>query len=205
MFWTPHVISEGVCVLTTIGFVYMLGVHKKATERANAYREEAIVDALTGLPNRRCANHAIVASLQSTQKRGAPLSAILVDLDHFKRINDTRGHDAGDAVLREVGATLKRSVRSTDLAARWGGEEFFLMMPETPAGAAAERAETIRQRIADLSVSHRGAPVGSVTASFGVASSPHHATEAERLRRMADGALYRAKADGRDRVVVAAY
>lgn len=157
-------------------------------------------DKLTDLANRRSADEFMQVALA---ERDRPLSAILVDVDHFKRINDRFGHDAGDSVLRRIADTIRASVRADDLAARWGGEEFMILFPGMRMDLARFRADRIRDDIASLSLEHEGRPLGRVTASFGVAASPEHGHAPDRLRQLADGALYAAKQMGRNRVCVA--
>ncbi len=127
----------------------------------------------------------------------------MLDLDHFKGFNDTHGHEVGDLLLREVGVFLSSQLRVSDVACRYGGEEFTLILPEMPLAVALPRLEALRAGIARLSVWHRGEAVGSITASLGVAVFPEHGASSEALLRAADRALYRAKAEGRDRVMVA--
>jgi diguanylate cyclase (GGDEF)-like protein len=131
------------------------------------------------------------------------LSVVAIDLDHFKRFNDTFGHEGGDLVLREVGAVLARVADGDNLACRLGGEELLLILPDTGIDAAAELAEKLRRKIEKLSVVHRGQQLGTITASFGVAEHPRHGESPSDLLHAADRALYEAKASGRDRVVVA--
>jgi diguanylate cyclase (GGDEF)-like protein len=126
----------------------------------------------------------------------------MLDIDYFKHFNDEYGHDAGDAVLRAVAIVLKQSVREHDLAFRYGGEEFLLLMPGVDADAAAERAEDIRSQIAALRVRNDGRSLGMVMASLGVATVPDHASS-DRLVQTADAALLRAKRNGRNQVSVA--
>jgi diguanylate cyclase (GGDEF)-like protein len=126
----------------------------------------------------------------------------MIDLDQFKRFNDTFGHPAGDALLREFSSVLKRRVRSSDIACRFGGEEFALILGETSAAGACVCVEQIRQDIKQLNVHYLGQPLGSVTLSAGIAVFPADAQNADDLVRAGDTALYRAKTEGRDRIVV---
>ena len=125
----------------------------------------------------------------------------MIDLDHFKRLNDQHGHSAGDAVLREVARTIMASVRTTDIACRYGGEELLVLLPDCSLDEATQRAETLRSRIEQLSNVTNGQ---SVTASLGVACSPETTAEPGELVAVADAALYQAKRLGRNRVEVAA-
>ncbi|MBE9110972.1 GGDEF domain-containing protein [Nodosilinea sp. LEGE 07298] len=122
---------------------------------------------------------------------------------HFKRFNDTHGHDAGDAVLKLVGTLLKDSVRHSDIACRYGGEEMTLILLEATLADTAARAEVIRAAISQLKMSHHGQLIDSLTASFGVACFPQHGSTGSTLIKAADAALYRAKDAGRNQVIVA--
>jgi diguanylate cyclase (GGDEF)-like protein len=166
-------------------------------------RLQSIVDPLTGLFNRRFMDETLRRELIRADRKAASLSLIVLDLDHFKRLNDTFGHDAGDAVLKATSQVIRQCVRESDLACRFGGEEMVVIMPECDGATAAERAEKIRGAIASLDVQHAGRMLGAVTASLGVAVSTEHGTDAETLLRAADQALYRAKRDGRNRVAMA--
>ncbi|MBV9884524.1 MAG: diguanylate cyclase [Sphingomonadaceae bacterium] len=168
----------------------------------DALRAMALLDPLTGLSNRRRLDVALQAQLREAEKSGRPLACLMLDLDHFKRINDSYGHEAGDAVLRSVGEVLGHAVRGEGMAFRHGGEEFLLLMPGISAKAAAERAEQIRERIEALQIRQDGSDIGPVTCSIGIAAFPDHGT-GDSLVHTADAALLRAKKQGRDRIVVA--
>ena len=127
----------------------------------------------------------------------------MLDIDHFKRVNDTYGHDAGDAVLRQLGHFLKEHTRGGDIACRYGGEEFILILPEASLEQTHACAEKYRQGFKALPLLHNGRLIDSTTLSFGVAAYPEHGTTREAVLRAADAALYRAKHEGRDRVAVA--
>jgi diguanylate cyclase (GGDEF)-like protein len=131
-----------------------------------------------------------------------PVSLILLDLDHFKRFNDTFGHEAGDLVLREGAKILQSHMRGSDIASRIGGEEFVVIFPAMPCDTAHDRAELIRKELKALALQYRGQALGQVTISAGVAVFPADGADAEALLHAADQALYRAKAEGRDRVVL---
>ena len=134
--------------------------------------------------------------------RGKPLTVMVVDIDYFKAINDSHGHDAGDDVLRDFALRIKRSIRGIDLACRYGGEEFVLVMPETDMAVAAMVAERLRRRIAaEPFAIQQGARVIPVTISIGIAALRDKADTASSVLKRADQALYRAKRDGRNRVV----
>lgn len=158
-----------------------------------------MADPLTTLANRRHLE-VVLRELSATDER--PASCIMIDIDHFKRFNDEHGHEAGDAILRAVGETLRRAVRQGDLAFRYGGEEFLLLLSDMDAGQAAQRAEQLRGLIADLRVRFAGLELGPLTVSAGVASAPAHGPS-DRLVQMADAALFTAKRAGRDQVIVA--
>jgi diguanylate cyclase (GGDEF)-like protein len=165
----------------------------------DALREMAMADPLTGLANRRHLDAVLGLELAAGER---PLSCVMMDVDHFKRINDSFGHDAGDAVLREVGATLKGSSREGALAFRFGGEEFLLLLPGLTLDQARERAEEVRGHIAAMRIEHEGKDLGPITASFGVSSTPE-VCGTDKIVQTADAALLRAKAAGRNRVVAA--
>ena len=171
-----------------------------ANQRNLALAElRAASDALTGLPNRRAADETIQRMAAHAIRRGSPLAVVLLDLDHFKQINDVHGHEQGDKVLAAVGQVLSSTLRASDFAARYGGEEFLVLLPDTDRATARDVAEKLRRAIMDAELSH----VGSLTASFGVAALPDDGAECESLVRMADRALYAAKAAGRNRVETA--
>jgi diguanylate cyclase (GGDEF)-like protein len=160
----------------------------------------AATDGLTGLPNQRAVADALKRTFAQATTTKAPLALLLIDLDHFKQINDQRGHPVGDQVLASVGATLRSVLRTRDFAGRKGGEEFAVLLPDTEIAAALEIAERVRAAIAEITLP--GSDV-SVTASLGVAGFPDHASTLDRLERLADAALYVAKRQGRNRVELA--
>ena len=127
----------------------------------------------------------------------------MLDIDHFKALNDQFGHQAGDRLLREVGMFLGRSLRDEDIACRYGGEEFILILPDASLANTEQRARQISEEIRRLTVPHGGASVGSITISCGIASFPDHARDVTNLIHAADTALYAAKQAGRDRCVTA--
>jgi two-component system cell cycle response regulator len=164
--------------------------------------EMAITDALTGLFNRRYMESHLAGLLGQASARGKPLAVLVIDIDYFKSINDTHGHDAGDDVLREFALRIKRSIRGIDLACRYGGEEFVVVMPETDMAVAAMVAERLRRRIAaEPFAIHEGARSIPVTISIGIAALRGADDNAAGVLKRADQALYRAKRDGRNRVV----
>lgn len=166
-----------------------------------ALREQATHDALTGLFNRHYLEDSLAQALIAAERHGHPLSVIMADLDHFKRVNDVHGHLAGDQVLREFGALFKRHARGSDVYCRYGGEEFLLVMPQLSQGHAVERAEQLRSALAAAPVQY-GSERIAVTASFGVSTFPQGGCTGDQLISSADKALYEAKAAGRNRVHV---
>ena len=166
-------------------------------------RDQAIRDPMTGLFNRRYMQESLDRELRRARRRHMPLGVIMIDIDHFKHFNDTFGHAAGDALLREMGALLQRHTRAEDIACRYGGEEFTLILLEASAEDTQERATHLRQEAGRLSVEYGHQPLGAITISVGVAVFPDHGAAADALLKAADSALYRAKAGGRDRVMVA--
>jgi diguanylate cyclase (GGDEF)-like protein len=161
----------------------------------------AATDALTGLPNNRAARDTIKRLVAHSSRTVSPLAAMLLDLDHFKQINDTFGHGKGDDVLAAVGAMLRTTLRESDFVARYGGEEFVVLLPSTGREDAQLVAEKIRAAIAQIRVA---GVERAITISIGIAGLPDDAGDAATLLRMADRALYTAKAAGRNRVEVAA-
>jgi two-component system, cell cycle response regulator len=163
--------------------------------------EAAITDALTGLYNRRYMESHVGTLVEQAAARSKPLTVLVLDIDYFKSINDTHGHDAGDDVLREFATRIRKSIRGIDLACRYGGEEFVVVMPETDLAVATAVAERLRRRIAsDPFPIQEGARKVEVTISIGIAALGGNDTAAGVIKR-ADQALYRAKRDGRNRVV----
>ncbi|MFA4969316.1 MAG: diguanylate cyclase [Sulfuritalea sp.] len=162
-------------------------------------KEEVDRDHLTGLYNRRYLAATIDRELARCLRDGAPLSVMMIDIDHFKLINDTHGHPFGDRVLVAMAATLNESLRAGDIACRYGGEEFLLLLPNMALDTAKARAEEIRNKVGTLSLKVDGIAF-PVRISAGLAEAPRDATDAATLVKLADAALYRAKAAGRNRV-----
>jgi diguanylate cyclase (GGDEF)-like protein len=163
--------------------------------------EQAMRDKLTGLYNRHYVQEWFGLELRRAQRHNRPVAALMLDIDHFKRFNDTFGHEAGDMVLGELAGVLGRIARKSDVASRYGGEEFLLLLPECPLDAAIRKAEQLREEVERLQVKYRGSKVGVITISIGIAAFPDHADDAGALLRCADDALYLAKRGGRNRVV----
>lgn len=164
--------------------------------------EQVITDPLTRLNNRRYLWDFLGRDLIRARRAVLPVAAIMFDIDHFKRFNDTWGHEAGDLVLRCVADVIRQTVRGSDIACRYGGEEFIVILSEATRTVAVQRAETIRRDIERMQLMLGDKPLQRVTASFGIALFPTHADNAEALVRAADDALYRAKDAGRNRVHV---
>jgi diguanylate cyclase (GGDEF)-like protein/PAS domain S-box-containing protein len=166
-------------------------------------RSQSIRDPLTGLFNRRFMEESLELEIRRAARNQRPLGMIMIDLDHFKYFNDNFGHEAGDLLLKELGALLKSNIRGEDIACRYGGEEFTLILPEGSGAVTQQRAEFYKEAIQRLDVHYRGQPLGRITASMGVAIFPDHGRTAKTLIEAADKALYRSKSDGRDRVTMA--
>ena len=160
----------------------------------------AATDGLTGLPNKRAVTDTLKRMFAQAATERSPLALLMLDLDHFKQVNDQRGHAVGDQVLANVGAVMRGAMRSRDFAGRNGGEEFAILLPDTEIPAALRIAERVRATIAEMSLP--GTDV-AVTVSVGVAGYPEHASTPDRLARLADAALYLAKRQGRNRVELA--
>ncbi|GAA0224979.1 GGDEF domain-containing protein [Cryptosporangium japonicum] len=168
-----------------------------------AQREVAITDGLTGLHTRRYVEHSLVMEGERAL-RGVGLAVLLLDIDHFKSINDTHGHHGGDRVLREVADRLRVATRGGDLLGRYGGEEFVVLVPNTTPPIAREIAERVRRAIADVPVPVGPATSATVTVSIGVATMPEDATNVDELLLLADEGLYASKNSGRNRVTATA-
>jgi diguanylate cyclase (GGDEF)-like protein len=166
-------------------------------------REQAIRDPLTGLFNRRFVSEILGPKLAEMQRYKTSLGLLLLDVDHFKRINDTFGHDAGDETLRFLGRTINAYTRAEDVACRFGGEEILLIMPQITTSHALSRANNLRELISAQIVEHHGRTLPPITVSIGIAIYPDHGLTQDELINAADHALYRAKTTGRNRVCLA--
>ena len=166
-------------------------------------RNQSIRDPLTGLFNRRFMEESLEREVRRSSRNKEGVALLMLDLDHFKLFNDTFGHQAGDVLLRELGDFLSQGTRRQDVACRYGGEEFLIVLSGASVDAACKRAELLREDLKQLTVRHAGQVLGRVTVSIGVSSYPDHGATVEELVHAADQALYRAKREGRDRVVVA--
>ena len=168
-----------------------------------ALRSQSIRDSLTGLFNRRYLEETLDREVHRTARASQPLSVTMLDLDHFKSFNDSFGHAAGDAVLHEIGLFFLRNTRADDIACRYGGEEFVLILPNADAEATRTRMEQMRSDAKKLRILHGGKPLGLITISAGIAAFPDQGSSPKQLMIAADAALYQAKKAGRDCVVVA--
>ncbi|GGR23659.1 diguanylate cyclase [Deinococcus ruber] len=166
-------------------------------------RQQSIRDPLTGLFNRRYLEETFERELRRAERQGEGLGMIMLDVDRFKTFNDTHGHEAGDALLQALGGVLKKSVRTEDVACRYGGEEFALLLTGVTLQQASKRAEQVREAVAALRVMNQGKVLNGVSASLGVATFPQHGRDLAGLVRASDLALYRAKREGRNRVISA--
>lgn len=166
-------------------------------------RDQSIRDPLTGLFNRRYMEATLERELRRAARDNQSLAFLMIDIDHFKMFNDTFGHHAGDILLRAVGEFLGQGIRGQDVACRFGGEEFVLILTDTSLEIAYQRAEVLREEIGCLAVQHNGQTLGKITMSVGIAAFPEHGTSSEELIRRSDTALYKAKKDGRDRIATA--
>ncbi|QJE02487.1 diguanylate cyclase [Massilia forsythiae] len=166
-------------------------------------RHQSTVDPLTGLYNRRFFDESLKRELARAQRSRSACSVVMVDLDHFKRVNDTHGHEGGDLVLQAASRAMLQRVRASDVVCRYGGEELVLMLPDCGAEEAVKCAEAIRASIAGIVIQHQGLTISGISASFGVAQWRGHGEGEQELLQAADRALYAAKKGGRNRVVVA--
>ncbi len=183
-------------------FGYQMAASLRHIQRFSTVKKEAIYDTLTNLFNRRYFEEQLTAETQKALENQSNLSIIMVDIDHFKQVNDTFGHDGGDKILREIASLLKRSVRKHDTVARYGGEEFVLLLPGAPIEPTSMVAERIRQLV-ETTPFDVGQTRIRITISLGISNFPIHRIKSkEELVKMADLALYEAKKGGRNRVCV---
>jgi diguanylate cyclase (GGDEF)-like protein/PAS domain S-box-containing protein len=167
-------------------------------------QHQSIIDALTNLHNRRYFDESLKIEISRAERKTQPISLLIIDIDHFKKFNDTYGHDVGDLVLQEVSGVLKKNIRASDIACRMGGEEFVIILPDSTTNTAHERAEILRQKIEKIVLKNAGKVIDPITVSIGIATYPDHAHTAKHLIEAADMALYAAKNQGRNRCITAA-
>ena len=184
-------------------FAEQIGLSIANIRLREALRSQSIRDALTGLFNRRYLEETLEREVHRTARASQALGVTMLDVDHFQSFNDTFGHAAGDAVLHEIGVFLLRNTRADDIACRYGGEEFVLIMPNADAEATRIRIEQMRLGVKDLRIMYGDKPLGPITISAGIAAFPAHGSSPKQIMTAADAALYQAKKAGRDRVVVA--
>lgn len=165
-------------------------------------QKQIITDPLTNLFNRRFLQEHLPREVAKARRSASSLAVLMIDLDFFKRINDVFGHEAGDVVLQNVAILLKNGIRESDVACRYGGEEFVLVLSEASLDGARKKAESIRMAVMGLALTIRQRSMGKVSTSIGVAVYPHHGVDMDSLLRAADEALYEAKEDGRNCVVM---
>lgn len=199
------VIASGVAtflgtILFVIFFQLVTRIESVLTKHQQALRYVATNDGLTGIYNRRSFDAIIESELRRAKRYKRELSLLIIDIDHFKAVNDNFGHMAGDTVLRELAKDLSRELRSNDYLARYGGEEFAIILPETPLNMAHLFAERVRTSAGARDYEIGGADPVHLTLSIGIASFPSQAETPEELIQHADVALYRAKEAGRNRV-----
>jgi len=164
---------------------------------------QSVRDPLTGLFNRRHMEESLERELLRAARNGKPVAVVMIDLDHFKQFNDSFGHEAGDVLLRELGALLSSQIRGGDIACRFGGEEFLIILVDADIESTCRRAESLKEQVRKMQIRYRGEVLRQITISMGVAAFPEHGTSARHLINSADKALYQAKAGGRNRIIVA--
>lgn len=184
-------------------FAGQVGLSIANIKLREALRVQSVRDSLTGLYNRRYLEEVLDREMRRAGRAGQSMGVLMLDLDHFKRFNDTHGHDAGDAVLRETASFLLKNVRAEDFVCRFGGEEFVVILPTAGLDGAHARAERLRSKMRELNIMHQGKSLGMVTFSVGVAAFPEHGMSPKDLMAAADAALYEAKRGGRDQVALA--
>jgi diguanylate cyclase (GGDEF)-like protein len=194
-----HAISQQQLVVTVGEAIKLSLSNIKLREEL---REQAIRDPLTGLYNRRYLEENLSRELYRSQRQKTQLCIAMIDLDHFKHVNDTFGHGAGDSVLREVGRILDKHLRNTDISCRYGGDEFLLVLPDSSLEDTRQRLEQIRIFIKENTIRYGDKLISSMTISIGIAAAREHGFIARELIRAADEALYSAKRVGNDQIVV---
>jgi len=182
--------------------VQKIGIALSSISLREELQKYSYEDALTGLKNRRYFDQLLEHESAVALRGDQPLSLLMVDIDHFKRFNDTHGHEAGDSALKAVAGVLARHFRDSDVVCRFGGEEFVIIMAGSTAKAAYDKARELAHAVRAMPVEHGGFELGHVTISVGVSSWPECSDSPDSLLGLADRALYRAKEAGRDRVEI---
>ena len=175
---------------------------QELTQANRLLQDQAMRDVVTGLHNRRYLDESLEREESRAKRTGQPMAIMMIDIDHFKTINDTLGHAAGDTILRAVGHCMASLARGEDIAARYGGDEFALVMVPATQQIVMQRAEALRQNVRKLEVGHNGQKFGPVTLSVGIAMLPDHGQSGQAVLQAADAALIRSKRGGRNRVVI---
>jgi diguanylate cyclase (GGDEF)-like protein len=175
---------------------------RELTQANLRLQDQVAHDGLTGLHNRRYLEESLDRERSRARRNNQPFGVMMIDIDNFKRFNDTLGHAAGDAVLRAIGQHMLSAARGEDIVSRYGGEEFVLVMAPATQGAVWERAEKLRRGVQDLEIEYEGRRVGPITISVGIGIFPDHGESGQEVVRAADDALYQAKRSGRNCVVV---
>lgn len=187
---------------TALGFAQRVSMALANVRLRESLKEQSIKDPLTGLYNRRYLEETLGRELYKAEREKSGLAVMMLDIDHFKKFNDMYGHDAGDAVLQALARLMRSAVRKGDIVCRYGGEEFFIIMPGTGLGTAEERAQLLLERVRCLEVRQGMLTLKGITISIGLALYPEHGSTAEELLLAADAALLEAKKSGRDRLCV---
>ena len=177
-----------------------LGLALSNQRLRNALLEKALFDSLTGLRNRHHLEEALHTQMNLAVRNNSPLSCLMIDIDHFKAVNDNYGHEAGDLVIKNVAAIIQRAVRDLGLAFRYGGEEFLVLLSGSDEASAEACATEIYNNVRNMTLRCGLTDIGQVNVSIGIASYPQHA-QSDSLLRAADAALYRAKELGRSRII----
>jgi diguanylate cyclase (GGDEF)-like protein len=159
---------------------------------------QSIQDPQTGLYNRRFMEESLLREITRAVRKNTPIGIIMGDLDHFKKFNDVYGHAAGDKIISQIGKLFNDKFRGSDIACRYGGEEFLIILPETSLTDTIKRADSLREEIKKMEMVFQGQILGTITMSMGVAAYPDNGTRMDELLRVADTALYKAKQEGRD-------
>ncbi len=179
-----------------------LWAEQELTQSNLRLQDQVVHDGLTGLHNRRYVEESLGREESRARRSSQPFGVMMIDIDNFKRFNDTLGHAAGDAVLRAIGQYMLSAARGEDIVSRYGGEEFVLVMAPALQGTVLERAEKLRRGVQELEIEYEGRRVGPITISVGIGMFPDHGESGHEVLRVADAALYRAKRSGRNCVVV---